>query len=137
MAATRAGDDRAEEALQLSALAYAYRRSGQLGVAVRSYRQALYLAYEAADANGIAQAAAELAEVLMSSPRHLSIAALLLDEAIAAGAPDRDVTELRAALERALAEAKAAGVIQAPVRADAFSYAHQAYEPPTARQKPA
>ena len=137
VAATRIADDRAEEALQLSALAYAYRRSGQLGAAVRSYRQALYLAYEAVDSNGIAQAAAELAQVLMGSPRHLSIAALLLNEAIAAGAPDRDATELRAELTRALAEAKAAGVTQAPVQGDAYAYARQAYEPPTARQQPA
>ena len=137
VAATRIADDRAEEALQLSALAYAYRRSGQLGAAVRSYRQALYLAYEAVDSNSIAQAAAELAEVLMGSPRHLSIAALLLNEAIAAGAPDRDATELRAELTRALAEAKAAGVTQAPVQGDAYAYARQAYEPPTARQQPA
>ena len=137
VAATRIADDRAEEALQLSALAYAYRRSEQLGAAVRSYRQALYLAYEAVDSNGIAQAAAELAEVLMGSPRHLSIAALLLNEAIAAGAPDRDATELRAELTRALAEAKAAGVTQAPVQGDAYAYARQAYEPPTARQQPA
>ena len=137
VAATRIADDRAEEALQLSALAYAYRRSGQLGAAVRSYRQALYLAYEAVDSNGIARAAAELAEVLMGSPRHLSIAALLLNEAIAAGAPDRDATELRAELTRALAEAKAAGVTQAPVQGDAYAYARQAYEPPTARQQPA
>ncbi len=137
VAATRIADDRAEEALQLSALAYAYRRSEQLGAAVRSYRQALYLAYEAVDSNGIARAAAELAEVLMGSPRHLSIAALLLNEAIAAGAPDRDATELRAELTRALAEAKAAGVTQAPVQGDAYAYARQAYEPPTARQQPA
>ena len=137
VAATRIADDRAEEALQLSALAYAYRRSEQLGAAVRSYRQALYLAYEAVDSNSIAQAAAELAEVLMGSPRHLSIAALLLNEAIAAGAPDRDATELRAELTRALAEAKAAGVTQAPVQGDAYAYARQAYEPPTARQQPA
>ncbi len=137
VAATRIADDRAEEALQLSALAYAYRRSEQLGAAVRSYRQALYLAYEAVDSNGIAQAAAELAEVLMGSPRHLSIAALLLNEAIAAGATDRDATELRAELTQALAEAKAAGVTQAPVQGDAYAYARQAYEPPTARQQPA
>ena len=137
VAATRIADDRAEEALQLSALAYAYRRSEQLGAAVRSYRQALYLAYEAVDSNGIARAGAELAEVLMGSPRHLSIAALLLNEAIAAGAPDRDATELRAELTRALAEAKAAGVTQAPVQGDAYAYARQAYEPPTARQQPA
>ena len=137
VAATRIADDRAEEALQLSALAYAYRRSEQLSAAVRSYRQALYLAYEAVDSNGIAQAAADLAEVLMGSPRHLSIAALLLNEAIAAGAPDSDATELRAELTRALAEAKAAGVTQSPVRGDAYAYARQAYEPPTARQQPA
>lgn len=137
VAATRAAGDQTEEALQLSAIAYAYRRSGQLGAAVRSYRQALYLAYEAADANGIAHAAAELAEVLMNSPRHLSIARLLLDEAIGAGRPDQDATELRTALEKALAGAEAAGVTQAPVRGDAYTYARQAYEALNAQQKPA
>ncbi len=134
--ATRRTGDQTEEALQLNALAYAHRRCQQLGGAVRSYRQALFLAYERQDANAIAQTAAELAEVLMNSPRHLAIAQLLLDAALAAGAPDQDVTELRQAIAKALQKAETAGIQQAPVRGDAHTYARQAYDAHNARQGP-
>lgn len=138
VAAARAAADRDEESLQLSALAYACRRSGQPGAAVRSYRQALHLAYQAGDQQAIARAAAELAEILMMSERHLDIAALLLVEAARAGASERaDFAELRAALQQARSAATAAGVVQAPVRGDAAAYARQAYQQATVSRRPA
>ena len=135
--AAREADDHWEEALQLNALAYAYRRSQQLGGAVRSYRQALYLAFESEDANAIAQTAADLAEVLMNSPRHLAIAQLLLETAVGAGAPDQEITTLRRGIQNALAKTEAAGIQQAPVRGDAYAYARQAYEAHNTRHRPA
>ena len=135
--ATRETDDHYEEALQLNALAYAYRRSQQLGGAVRSYRQALYLAFESEDANAIARTAADLAEILMNSPRHLAIAQLLLETAVRAGAPDQEITELQREIQKALAKTEAAGIQQAPVRGDAYTYARQAYEAHNTRQRPA
>ena len=137
VAATREADDHFEEALQLNALAYAFRRSQQLGGAVRSYRQALYLAFESEDANAIAQTAADLAEVLMNSPRHLAIAQLLLETAVGAGAPDQEITTLQRGIRNALAKTEAAGIQQAPVRGDAYAYARQAYEAHNTRPRPA
>ena len=135
--ATRETDDHYEEALQLNALAYACRRSQQLGGAVRSYRQALYLAFESEDANAIARTAADLAEVLMNSPRHLAIAQLLLATVVRAGAPDQEITALQREIQKALAKTEAAGIQQAPVRGDAYTYARQAYEAHNTRQRPA
>ncbi len=127
VSAAHAAGDPAEEALQLSALAYAYRRSNQLAKALRSYRQALHLAYQTEDASNIAQTAIELASLLLQSLYHLDIAAIVLEAALAAGAPERDLAELRASLEEARQLAAANGIRQAAVHGDARAYALQAY----------
>ena len=116
--------DRDEEALQLTYLGYASVQARQLGQAVLRYRQALHLAYSSGSREAIVSTSADLARLLMESPRHLDIAELLIDAALQVDPNDRDLRRLK----EQIAEKRAAtGGQQTAVTGTAQQYAANAY----------
>ena len=99
VAIARETEDDAETLLELSNLAYALVQSKQLGAAVTRYRQALYLAYETDDAGSVIATTVELARLLVESPRHLGIAELLVNAALAYDPHDQDLKRLQERIE--------------------------------------
>jgi tetratricopeptide (TPR) repeat protein len=91
--------DKDEEALQLGSLGYAAKESGDLKQAVLRYRQALYLAYRADDRDSIVSMSVDLARMLVESPRHVDVAALLVDAAMKIDPNDRDLRRLSERIE--------------------------------------
>ncbi len=91
--------DQDEEFLELTNLAYAHVQANQLGQAVLRYRQALHIAYTTADEEAIISVTVDLARLLVESPRHLSIAELLVDEALKLDSTDRDLRRLKERIE--------------------------------------
>ncbi len=117
--------DKEEEALQLSNLGYAAVQANDLRQAVLRYRQALHLAYAANDRQNIVSNTVDLARLLVESPRHLDIAALLVKEALKVDPHDRDLRKL---MERIEDEREALGDIErAPINGTAQDYAANAY----------
>jgi tetratricopeptide (TPR) repeat protein len=117
--------DKEEEALQLSNLGYAAVQSNDLKQAVLRYRQALHLAYAANDRQNIVSNSVDLARLLVESPRHIEIAALLVEEALKADPNDRDLRKL---MERIEDEREALGDVErAPINGTAQDYAANAY----------
>jgi tetratricopeptide (TPR) repeat protein/energy-coupling factor transporter ATP-binding protein EcfA2 len=118
--------DKDDEALQLGYLGYAASRSGDKRQAVLRYRQALHLAYQMDDRQNIVGVTVDLAGMLVESPRHLDIAALLVDAALAIEPHDRDLRKLS---ERIDDERDALGddPTRAPVTGSARDYAANAY----------
>lgn len=129
--------DREEEALQLSSLGYAHVQAheagltmpdipNQLGQAVLRYRQALHLAYESGSRENIVSTTVDLARLLVESPKHLGIAELLVDSALAFDPHDRDLRKWK---ERIGADRERLGdaAAQKPVGGSAREYAANAY----------
>jgi tetratricopeptide (TPR) repeat protein len=117
--------DKEEEALQLSNLGYAAVQANDLKQAVLRYRQALHLAYAANDRQNIVSNTVDLARLLVESPRHIDIAALLVKEALEIEPDDRDLRKL---MERIEDEREALGDVErAPVTGTAQDYAANAY----------
>jgi tetratricopeptide (TPR) repeat protein len=117
--------DKDEEALQLSNLGYAAVQSNDLKQAVLRYRQALHLAYAANDRQNIVSNTVDLARLLVESPRHIEIAALLVEEALKVDPNDRDLRKL---MERIEDEREALGdADRAPINGTAQDYAANAY----------
>lgn len=119
--------DKTEESLQLSNLAYAAVQAGDLAQAVLSYRQALHLAYQNDDRESIVSTIVDLAGLLVKSPRHLSIAELLVNDALELEPHDRDLSSLKTRIEGELAMHAAQGAEQKPVNGSARDYAANAY----------
>lgn len=119
--------DREEEALQLSNLGYAAVQSNQLGEAVLRYRQALHLAYDMNSRENIVGNSVDLARLLVESPKHLSIAEIVVNAALTIDPSDRDLRRLK---ERIEDEREALGddVSQKPVTGTAQDYAANAYK---------
>jgi tetratricopeptide (TPR) repeat protein/energy-coupling factor transporter ATP-binding protein EcfA2 len=120
--------DREEEALQLSNLGYASVRAEQLGQAVLRYRQALHLAYQSEDRENIVSTIVDLVRLLVKSPRHLSIAQLLINDAAQLEPADRDVKALKDKITSELLVEEAQGVKQAAVTGTTQEYAANAYK---------
>ncbi len=85
--------DQDEEFLELTNLAYAHVQANQLGQAVLRYRQALHIAYTTDDEEAIISVTVDLGRLLVESPRHLSIAELLVDAALELDPTDQDEKE--------------------------------------------
>ncbi len=124
----RAEGDQTEESLQLSNLAYAAVRANDLAQAVLRYRQALHLSYDRDDRENIVSTIVDLAGLLVSSPRHLAIAQILVDDAARLEPHDRDVNNLKQRIEAELAMQRAQGVELKPVNGTARDYAANAYK---------
>jgi tetratricopeptide (TPR) repeat protein len=120
--------DREEEALQLSNLGYASVRAEQLGQAVLRYRQALHLAYQSEDRENIVSTIVDLVRLLVKSPRHLSIAQLLINDAAHLEPADRDVKALKDKIASELLVEEAQGIKQAAVTGTSREYAANAYK---------
>lgn len=120
--------DKDEEALQLSGLAHAATQAGQLGEAVLRYRQALHLAYEADNRDNIVSNIVDLCRLLLKSRKHVSVAELLIQEAIDLEPNDKDVVQLEERInsERMLAESYGTNMI--PITGTVRDYAANAYE---------
>ncbi|PJF24887.1 MAG: hypothetical protein CUN53_15570, partial [Phototrophicales bacterium] len=117
--------DKEEEALQLSNLGYAAVQANDLKQAVLRYRQALHLAYAANDRQSIVSNTVDLARLLVESPRHVEIAALIVEEALKVDPNDRDLRKL---MERIEDEREALGDVErAPINGTAQDYAANAY----------
>jgi tetratricopeptide (TPR) repeat protein len=121
--------DKREEALQLSNLGYASVQAKQLGQAVLRYRQALHLAYVSNSRDDIVSTTVDLANVLVQSPKHLTVAQLIVDSALKFDANDRDLRRLKETITTDLADAEARGVAFVDVSGgEAQDYARNAYE---------
>jgi tetratricopeptide (TPR) repeat protein len=119
--------DKEEELLQLSNLGYASVQAHQLGQAVLRYRQALHVAYTTDDRENIVGTTVDLARLLVESPRHISIAELLVDSALALEPTNRDLKRLKERIEdeQEALEGETSG--QASVAGTARDYAANAY----------
>jgi tetratricopeptide (TPR) repeat protein len=117
-----------EEALQLNNLGYAAVQTGKLGDGLMSYRQALHLAYQADNRDNITSAIVDVASLLVRSPRHLSIAELLVDDAMTRDPADRDIQRLKERIEAEKISAEENGIEQNPVNGTAQDYAELAYQ---------
>jgi tetratricopeptide (TPR) repeat protein/energy-coupling factor transporter ATP-binding protein EcfA2 len=119
--------DRDEEALQLTALAFAATQARQLGEAVLRYRQALHLAYESQNRDNIVSTIVDLCRLLLQSRKHLSVAELLIEDALALEPNDKDVLQLKEHIdnERTLAASRQTKLIE--VTGTAQDYAANAY----------
>lgn len=120
--------DKDEEALQLGSLAYAATKAGQLGEAVLRYRQALHLAYEHNNVDNIVSTIVDLVRLLVESRKHVSVAELLINDALKYEPHDRDVLALKQRVdsEKQLAEAYQTRLIE--VTGTARDYAANAYQ---------
>ena len=119
--------DQDEEALQLSNLGYASVQTEQLSQAVLRYRQALHLAYETDNRENAVSTLVDLVRLLIRSPRYLSVANLLIDDALRLDPADREVNQLKERITNELLVEEANGVQQAPVNGTAQTYAANAY----------
>ncbi len=121
--------DKREEALQLSNLGYASVQAKQLGQAVLRYRQALHLAYSSGARDDIVSTTVDLANVLIQSPKHLTVAQLIVDSALKFDATDRDLRRLKETIVTDIADAEARGVALIDVGGgSAAEYAENAYD---------
>jgi tetratricopeptide (TPR) repeat protein/energy-coupling factor transporter ATP-binding protein EcfA2 len=121
--------DKREEALQLSNLGYASVQAKQLGQAVLRYRQALHLAYSSGSRDDIVSTTVDLANVLAQSPKHLTVAQLIVDSALKFDPNDRDLRRLKETITTDLADAEARGVNLIDTSGgSAEDYARNAYE---------
>ncbi|MFQ3566056.1 MAG: tetratricopeptide repeat protein [Aggregatilineales bacterium] len=119
-------NDREEEIAQLTSLGYASVQANQLAQAVLRYRQALHVAYETNDKSSIVSITVDLVRLLVESPRHLAIAELLVDSALAVDSADRDLRRLKERIEDER-EALGSSVELKPVLGTARDYAANAY----------
>lgn len=120
--------DKEEEALQLSNLGYGSVQAHQLGEAVTRYRQALHLSYESNNRDNIVSNIVDLARLLIKSQRHLDIAELLVNDALALDSVNRDLARLKDSIQQERLKATANGVEQLAVSGTAKDYAANAYK---------
>ncbi len=120
--------DKEEEALQLSSLGYASVQANQLGQAVMRYRQALYLAYENDDRDNIVSTIVDLSRLLVESRKHITVAELLVNEAVSLDPSDKDVRQLKERIESEKKLAEAYQVAMISVNGNARQYAENAYK---------
>jgi tetratricopeptide (TPR) repeat protein len=120
--------DPEEELLQLSNLGYASVQAQQLGQAVLRYRQALHLAYTSGSKGNIISTIVDLARLLAESRRHLTVAELLVDDALRLEPNDREVRRLKERLDADKAAAETDGVEFIAVSGTAQDYAANAYK---------
>lgn len=120
--------DTEEEALQLSSLGQALVKSNHLPEALLRYRQALHLAYDSGNKDDTVSAIVELVRLMSRSKRLLPISKLLIEDALALDASDRDVKSLKMQLDNEMAIAEASGRQFAPVNGSARDYAANAYK---------
>src|SRR5690606_24506798 len=99
----------------------------QLSQAVLRYRQALHLAYETDNRENAVSTLVDLVRLLIRSPRYLSVANLLIDDALRLDPADREVNQLKERITNELLVEEANGVQQAPVNGTAQTYAANAY----------
>jgi tetratricopeptide (TPR) repeat protein len=118
--------DKEEEGLQLNNLGHASVEAGQLGQAVLRYRQALHLAYTSGDRENIVTTIVDLARLLSRSARHLSVADLLIDDALRLEPSARDVKALKDKITALMDEAPDGSLV--PVTGTAQDYASNAYK---------
>jgi hypothetical protein len=111
----------------LGNLGYASVRANQLGQAVLRYRQALHLAYETGDRENVVSTIVDLVRLLVESKRHLTIAELLIDDALKLEPTDRDVNKLKERITSEKTLATANGVEMLSVSGTAKDYAANAY----------
>lgn len=123
----RETQDRDEESLQLVSMAYAATQANQLGEAVLRYRQALHLAYQTDQTENIVALVTDLARLLLQSRRHVTVAELLVEDALTVEPGDRELLQLREriASEYQLAESYGTRLIE--VAGTAQDYAANAY----------
>lgn len=88
-----------DELEQLTNLAFAHVQSHDLGQAVLRYRQALHIAFDTDDNEEIVGVTVELARLLVESPRHLDVAKMLVDAALAEDPNARDLRRLKDRIE--------------------------------------
>lgn len=119
--------DSEEEALQLGNLGYAAVQAQELGQAVLRYRQALHLHYRSRNRENIISTIVDLARLLAESARHLSVAELLIDDALRLDANDKDVKQLKERISNEKMLAAANGVQFVDVTGTAQDYASNAY----------
>jgi len=124
----RETEDKEEEGLQLSSLAYAATQAGQLGEAVLRYRQALHLAYDSGDEDNIISTVVDLSRLLLESRRHVSVAELLVEDALDYDENDKDLMALRARLDSEKLLAESYGTKMIAVTGTAQDYAANAYK---------
>ncbi|MBL8134509.1 MAG: ATP-binding protein [Anaerolineae bacterium] len=91
--------NRRDEMTQLSNLGFANAQVRDLGQAVLRYRQALHLAFELDDEEEIIDITIELARMFVESPKHIDIAAMLVDAGLSADASDRDLRRMKERIE--------------------------------------
>ncbi|MBC7871795.1 MAG: tetratricopeptide repeat protein [Chitinophagaceae bacterium] len=120
--------DKEEEALQLSSLGYASVQANQLGQAVMRYRQALYLAYQNDDRDNIVSTIVDLSRLLVESRKHITVAELLVNEAVSLDPSDKDVRQLKERIESEKKLAEAYEVAMISVNGSARQYAENAYK---------
>lgn len=125
---SREVDDKEEEALQLSNLGQALVEGNRLPEALLRYRQALHVAYETGKKDNIVSAIVELVTLMMKSLRLVTIAELLVNDAMNYDATDRDVIRLKEEIETAKERAGEQGINTASVAGTARDYAANAYE---------
>lgn len=125
---SREVNDREEEALQLSNLGQALVEAKRLPEALLRYRQALHVAYLTDKRDNIVSAIVELVSLMMKSVRLVTIAELLIDDAMAYDATDRDVMRLKDEINETKQRAEAEGLNVAVVAGTAKDYAANAYD---------
>jgi len=121
-------DDREEEALQLSNLGQALVEANRLPEALLRYRQALHVAYMTDQKDAIVSAIVELVTLMLKSVRLVTIAELLIDDAMTYDASDRDVVRLKEEIDTIKEQAEAQGKQMATVAGTAKDYAANAYD---------
>lgn len=120
--------DAKEEALQLGNLGYASKQAGKLGDAVLRYRQALHLAYDRSERENIVSTIVDLVNLLSQSKSHLSIAKMLIEDAVSREGTDREVSRLKERIDAEMVMASSEGVTFKDVKGTAQDYAKLAYD---------
>lgn len=121
-------NDMEEVALQLNSLAYAATQANQLGEAVLRYRQALHLAYESEKEDDIVSIIVDLARLLLISRKHVTVAELLVNDAVKYDPNGKDIVQLKERVESEKALAESYGTQTIAVSGNARDYAENAYQ---------
>lgn len=117
---------REQELQQLTNLGFAHIQARDLGAAVLRYRQGLHLAFELDNDEEVVAITVELARMLVESPRHIEIAAMLVDAGLNADGSARDLRKLKDRIDDGRLKLDAA-VNVIPVTGTVRDYARNAY----------
>lgn len=120
--------NRDEEVLQLSLLGQALTSANRLPEALLYYRQALHVAYLTGKNDAIVSASVELVGLMLKSVRLVTIAELLIEDAMTYDPTDQDVLRLRDIIQTVKQQAQAQGKPMAVIAGTAQDYAANAYE---------